>query len=65
MCNKKNEPKKSFLEALTELLGKNGVTQDVIAKYSAEDPEMWQRISELFMRLSEFANEKRKQEMEK
>ena len=38
MCNKNNQPKKSFLEALTELMEKNGVTQDVIAKYRAEDP---------------------------
>ena len=55
----------SFLKTLVSILRKSGTPQEVIAKYEAEDPAMWERVGELFMRLSDFANEKRKQEVKK
>ena len=63
LCKKSAED--SFLKTLVSVLRNSGTPKDVIAKYEAEDPAMWEWAGELFMRLFDFANEKRKQELKK
>ena len=55
----------SFLDTLCAILVKNQVPAETIQKYKDEDPAMWETINTLFMRLSDFANEKRKAEVVK
>ena len=57
---KKNPQDGGFLKTLVTILRKSDIPEKIIAKYEAVDPAMWEKVGELFMKLSHFANEKRK-----